>query len=479
MKKIFLLILAFHFINLPAKAQENKFESGYANLVVTYSSSPNTNRLTTVNYASTFENDRPSKLIDIDDTTQLLSIYTLGPVKIYFHYGNKMHYSVIYPNSTDSVKVYLNNDKELLNIEYFGKSKSLFENSDVFFALGAKAFDNSYPSLPNKSEIEQTYSNINNYKNHLLDSINSYFALLSSSTNIPLVRSLLDDMKDYTKYNKLLNEKTSKEIDSLQKNSLYFNKSDDFYNNIINSSSEELLFVGYNYLFLKSLNSNLSGDSTFFSPWVYSQDIYKKLGLKAKDNSISEALITLRYLNQIFDGSSLDSKQKKDILLFFNNRHVINYIFYHNDKLSLVNQPHKNGYLPFKSDNENILKNIINRFPNKVLVIDFWATWCGPCRAAFDEIHPLKLQYKDNPNIEFVYITDESSDNTEWNNFVDILGGQHYYLYRNQFDSLNKQFDITSLPSYLIFDKSGKLVYKSLGHYMGNEKLTKIIESNL
>lgn len=469
-----------YFGHLYTNAQGKKFESGYANLIVTYSSSPNTNRLYTVNYSSTFENDKPSKLIEIDDTTQLFSIYTLGPAKIYFNYGNKMYYSVIYPNSTDSIKVYLNDNKEILKLEYSGISKSLFENSDVFLDLASKAFHNSYPSIPDKNEMNKKYSNIDNYKDYLLDSINSYFALLNSSTNIPFVRVLLDnDTKDFIKYTKLLNEKTLKEIDSLKNNSLSFNKSDDFYKNIINTDSEDLFFVGYNYLFLKSLNSTLSGGLDFFSPWIYLQDIYKMFGLTAKDKAISEALVVFRYLNQIYDGLPLNNMQKRDIILFFNNSHLINYIFYHNDKLFLENKSQKNGYLSFKSNNENILKDIVNRSPNKVLIIDFWATWCGPCRAAFNEIQPLRLKYKDNPNIEFVYITDESSDITQWNNFVDVLGGQHYYLYRNQFVSLTKQFDITSIPSYLIIDKSGKLAYKSLGHYMGNELLTKIIESNL
>jgi thiol-disulfide isomerase/thioredoxin len=49
----------------------------------------------------------------------------------------------------------------------------------------------------------------------------------------------------------------------------------------------------------------------------------------------------------------------------------------------------------------------LERFKGKVLVINFWATWCAPCLAELPALQRLYLHYKNNPNVAFLFITDE------------------------------------------------------------------------
>ena len=50
--------------------------------------------------------------------------------------------------------------------------------------------------------------------------------------------------------------------------------------------------------------------------------------------------------------------------------------------------------LPTVVEDNKILENIKANFSGKVAVIDFWATWCGPCMQAMKKIDPIKEQYK-------------------------------------------------------------------------------------
>ena len=46
----------------------------------------------------------------------------------------------------------------------------------------------------------------------------------------------------------------------------------------------------------------------------------------------------------------------------------------------------------------------INDLKNKVVVVDFWATWCGPCKASFPGMQKMVNKYKDDPNVKFVFV---------------------------------------------------------------------------
>lgn len=124
--------------------------------------------------------------------------------------------------------------------------------------------------------------------------------------------------------------------------------------------------------------------------------------------------------------------------------------------------------IPQVSDDE-MLEAIVAKYSGKVVFVDFWATWCGPCKAAMKTIKPIKPQMA-NKNVVSVYITDTSSPEGQWNEMLPQIGGKHYRLEEKQFEALKTKYGFRGIPTYMIFDKSGNKVLQSTS-YPGNDKV--------
>jgi thiol-disulfide isomerase/thioredoxin len=119
-------------------------------------------------------------------------------------------------------------------------------------------------------------------------------------------------------------------------------------------------------------------------------------------------------------------------------------------------------------ETKDLMQSILSRYKGKVVLVDLWTTWCGPCMNAIKEIRPVKAELHDK-KVVFVYITGISPEK-DWEDAIKIIGGEHYRLNANQWEYVMKQFGFTAIPSYLFFDKKGKLVKKYTG-YHGNKEV--------
>ena len=123
---------------------------------------------------------------------------------------------------------------------------------------------------------------------------------------------------------------------------------------------------------------------------------------------------------------------------------------------------------------ENILQTILDRYKGKAVLIDMWATWCGPCRAGHKAMAPMKEQMK-GQNVQFVYITSPSSPLSTWQEMIKEIDGDHYYLTPEQYSYILAKYESSGIPTYAVYNTQGEQTYKVIG-FPGNEEIRKRLE---
>lgn len=127
--------------------------------------------------------------------------------------------------------------------------------------------------------------------------------------------------------------------------------------------------------------------------------------------------------------------------------------------------------------NETLFAEMIKPFKGKAILIDIWATWCGPCRMANKEMEPVKAQLADK-DIVFLYLSGENSPENTWRNMIPDLHGYHYRLSNAQWEYVSNQLKASGIPTYIVLDKEGKQTYHAVGfHGAGTikQELLKVI----
>lgn len=120
---------------------------------------------------------------------------------------------------------------------------------------------------------------------------------------------------------------------------------------------------------------------------------------------------------------------------------------------------------------------VLANLMGNVVILDFWATWCGPCRAQHPLYEEAMARFKDRHDVVFLSIdTDEDRaavapflDQQKWN-------GSIYYE-----DGLQRLLQVSSIPTTILFDKQGHIASRMTGFLPDKfvDQLTERIQSAL
>ncbi len=112
----------------------------------------------------------------------------------------------------------------------------------------------------------------------------------------------------------------------------------------------------------------------------------------------------------------------------------------------------------FKTIDNSIID--ISSFDGKVIVVDFWASWCSPCIKEIPHFIELQEKYKDN--VLFIGLN-VGENEIQIREFVKTMGINYVIGYSNS--DIEKYFGgITGLPTTFIIGKDGKIKIKAIGY---------------
>jgi thiol-disulfide isomerase/thioredoxin len=113
----------------------------------------------------------------------------------------------------------------------------------------------------------------------------------------------------------------------------------------------------------------------------------------------------------------------------------------------------------------------------KVIVLDFWATWCGPCKASFPTLQKMYEKYKDNPNIAILALdTWENEKGEEREKNVKKFIDENKYTFPVLFDeNFVTKYGVEGIPTKFIIDHEGNIQFKSVG-FLGEQKMINEME---
>jgi len=108
----------------------------------------------------------------------------------------------------------------------------------------------------------------------------------------------------------------------------------------------------------------------------------------------------------------------------------------------------------------------LSDYRGQVVLLNFWASWCGPCR---QEMPLLEVLYKRYHKLGFTILgVNVDTDSTKANNYLRDIKVSFPVLYDNQ-NAVAKNFNVNAMPTTVIIDRNGKMRFMHQGYKPGYE----------
>jgi thiol-disulfide isomerase/thioredoxin len=239
--------------------------------------------------------------------------------------------------------------------------------------------------------------------------------------------------------------------------------------------------------------------ATYYLPQIMRRDLIKEMPDASR--SAMDSVLMLRmlkdlpasifdlYFDRMVNAYALShmpdelENLRKWAVLNYNDQKVIDYIDLKYEKVMAdLQQKLPDDAILFDLDDEEWLElsfdDILAKYQGNVIYLDFWASWCSPCKDEMPNSAALSKKLKDE-DVIFLYVSTDK-DAKAWVDMIKImqLHGIHYRLGINTRDTVFTTYDVQYIPHYVLFDKEGKMV-KNRMHRPGVPETEKMIRELL
>ena len=113
------------------------------------------------------------------------------------------------------------------------------------------------------------------------------------------------------------------------------------------------------------------------------------------------------------------------------------------------------------------IQNIDN--DSNPIILNFWATWCKPCKNELNNIDDLYQEWKDETNVKIIIVSvDDSRSSAKVKPYINSMGWTFEAL-SDQNRELARQLNVSTVPHTFLINGEGKIVYEHKGYITGDE----------
>ncbi|RME10756.1 MAG: TlpA family protein disulfide reductase, partial [Bacteroidetes bacterium] len=138
-------------------------------------------------------------------------------------------------------------------------------------------------------------------------------------------------------------------------------------------------------------------------------------------------------------------------------------------KESMMNEPAPAFALKDLAGNTVSLESL----KGKVVVLDFWATWCGPCKASFPGMQDAVNKFASSDEVVFLFVDTWERAEDKAKNAKDFIESKSYsfHVLLDEENKVVEDFGVSGIPTKFIIDKNGNIRFKSVGFGGDNDAL--------
>lgn len=115
----------------------------------------------------------------------------------------------------------------------------------------------------------------------------------------------------------------------------------------------------------------------------------------------------------------------------------------------------------------------LDDYKGKIIIVDYWATWCGPCLASFPGMKKAVEKYENDSWVKFLFINTWERVEEKTKNAADFIAKNDYpfHVLMDEDSKVIEKYKVSGIPTKFIIDAQGNIRFKSIGFSGSDDKL--------